>query len=106
MDYTVLSNKSANLEQSKLSSLDIEIVDFNIQNASLPDRYHLIVADDIQFNATKLSKISSALAPRGFVLLVENASAVASSTLKSFDLQIVTVIEQDNEKYFLLKKVW
>lgn len=105
MDYTVHSNKPANLEQSKLSSLDIEIVDFNIQNASLPDGYHLIIADDIQFDASKLSKISAALAPRGFVLLVENVSAVASPTLKSFDLQIVTVIEQDDKKYFLLKKV-
>lgn len=105
MDYTVLSSKPVNIDHSKLSSLDIEIVDFNIQNGSLSDGYHLIVADGIQFDATKLSKISAALAPRGFVLLVENVSAVECSTLKSFDLQIVTVIEKDNKKYFLLKKV-
>jgi len=105
VDYTVLSNKPVNIEQSKLSSLGIEIVDFNTQNAALPDEYHLIVADDIQFDATLLGKISLALAPRGFVLLVENVSAVASSNLKSFNLQIVTVIEKDNKKYFLLKKV-
>jgi len=105
VDYTVLSNKPDKIDQSKLSSLDIEIVDFNIQNTSLPDGYHLIVADDIQFDDTLLSKISAALAPRGFVLLVENIDAIASSTLKSFNLQIVAVIENDNKKYFLLKKV-
>lgn len=105
MDYTVLSNKPGDIDQSKLSSLDIEIIDFNIQNTSLPDGYHLIVADDIQFDATLLSKISAALAPRGFVLLVENIDAVVSSTLKSFNLQMVTVIENDDKKYFLLKKV-
>lgn len=105
MNYTVLSSKPVNIDQSKLSSLDIEIVDFNIQNASLPDGYHLIVADDIQFDGTLLGKISAALAPRGFVLLVENADAIASSKLKSFNLQMVTVIENDNKKYFLLKKV-
>jgi len=65
----------------------------------------LIVSDDIQFDATLLAKISAALAPRGFVLLVENRSVIASSTLKSFNLQTVTVIENDNKKYFLLKKV-
>jgi len=105
VNYTVLSSKPVNIDQSKLSSLDIEIVDFNIQNASLPDGYHLIVADDIQFDGTLLGKISAALAPRGFVLLVENADAIASSKLKSFNLQMVTVIENDNKKYFLLKKV-
>lgn len=106
MDYTVLSNKPIDIEQSKLSSLDIEIVDFNIQNESLPDGHHLIVADDILFDATSLGKISTALAPRGFVLLVENISAATeSSTLKSFNLQTVAVIENDNKKYFLLKKV-
>lgn len=105
MDYTVLSNKPVNIDQSKLSSLDIEIVDFNIQNASLPEGYHLIVADDIQFDATLLSKISVALAPRGFVLLVENINAIASSKLQSFNLQTVTVMENDDKKYFLLKKV-
>jgi len=105
VDYTVLSNNPVNIDQSKLSSLDIEIVEFNIQNASLPDGYNLIVADDIQFDGTLLGKISAALAPRGFVLLVENIDAIASSTLKSFNLQMVTVIENDNKKYFLLKKV-
>ncbi|XP_060865504.1 fatty acid synthase-like [Metopolophium dirhodum] len=105
VDYTVLSNKPVDIDQSKLSSLDIEIVDFNVQNASLPDGYHLIVADDIQFDATLLGKISAALTPRGFVLLVENIDAVASSTLKSFNLQMVTVIENNYKKYFLLKKL-
>ena len=105
MNYTVLSNKPVNIDQSKLSSLDIEIVEFNIQNASLPDEYHLIVADDIQFDCTLLGKISVALAPRGFVLLVENTDAISTSTLTSFNLQMVTVIENDNKKYFLLKKV-
>eukprot|EP00102_Acyrthosiphon_pisum_P027204 XP_016664414.1 PREDICTED: fatty acid synthase [Acyrthosiphon pisum] len=105
VNYTVLSNKPVNIDQSKLSSLDIEIVEFNIQNASLPDEYHLIVADDIQFDGTLLGKISAALAPRGFVLLVENTDAISTSTLTSFNLQMVTVIENDNKKYFLLKKV-
>jgi len=65
----------------------------------------LIVAEDIQFDATILSKISAALAPRGFVLLVENINAIASSKLQSNNLQIVAVIENDDKKYFLLKKV-
>lgn len=105
MDYTILSNKPVNVELSKLSSLDIEIVDIDIQNAPLPDGYHLIVADYIKFDTSLLAKISAALAPRGFVLLVENMSTTASSVLKSVDLQIVTIIENNNKKYFLLKKV-
>ncbi|XP_050064418.1 fatty acid synthase-like [Aphis gossypii] len=105
VDYTILSNKAVNIEQSKLSSLDIEIVDFNIQNAPLSDAYQLIVADDINFDTTVLDKISSALTPRGFVLLVENISALTPTTLESLNLQIVSVIEKGDKKYFLLKKI-
>lgn len=105
VDYTILSNKPVNIEQSKLSSLDIEIVDFNIQNASLSDGYHLIVADDINFDTSVLGKISSALTPRGFVLLIENISTLTPTTLKSLNLQIVSAIENGDKKYFLLKKV-
>jgi len=105
VDYTVLSNNPVNVEQSKLSSLDIDVVEFNIENASLSDGYHLIVADDIHFDVTLLGRISAALSPRGFILLVENISALDSTTLKSLNLQIVTVIENNDKKYFLLKKV-
>jgi len=105
VDYTILSNKPVNIEQSKLSSLDIEIVEFNIQNASLSDGYHLIVADDINFDTTVLDKISTALTQRGFVLLVENISVLTPTALESLNLQIVSAIENDNKKYFLLKKV-
>ncbi|XP_026810325.1 fatty acid synthase-like [Rhopalosiphum maidis] len=105
VDYTVLSNNPVNVEQSKLSSLDIDVVEFNIENASLSDEYHLIVANDIHFDGTLLGKISAALSPRGFILLVENISALASTTLKSLNLQIVTVIENNDKKYFLLKKL-
>lgn len=94
------------IDQSKLSSLDIKTVEFDIKNASLPgDGFHLIVADDINFDAILLAKISVALAPRGFVLLVENISTIASLTLKSLNLQIVAVVENNDKKYFLLKKV-
>ncbi|XP_060836830.1 fatty acid synthase-like isoform X2 [Rhopalosiphum padi] len=105
VDYTVLSNNPVNVEQSKLLSLDINVVEFYIENSSLSDGYHLIVADDIHFDAALLGKISAALSPRGFILLVENISAPASTTLKSLNLQIVTVIENNDKKYFLLKKL-
>lgn len=85
--------------------MNIEIVDFNIQNSSLPEGYHLIVVEDSQFNVSLLSKIATGLAPRGFVLLVENISAKPPTVLKSTNLQIVAVIENSNKKYFLLKKV-
>lgn len=105
VDYSVLSNKPVNVEESKLSALNIETVDYNIENGSLPDGYHLVVSEDSRFNTTLLDKISAALSPRGFVLLVEDVSAVPPSTLKSSNLQLVSVTENNNKKYFLLKKV-
>lgn len=71
----------------------------------MPEKYHLVVAEDSQFNTTLLIKISEALAPRGFVLLVENVSAVPLPTIKSFNLQVVAVTENNYKKYYLLKKV-
>lgn len=100
-----MSNKPVNIEENKLSALDIKIVDFDVQNTSLPEKYHLVVAEDTQFESTLLTKISEALAPRGFVLLEENVSTETLSTIKSFNLQVVAVTENNNKKYFLLKKV-
>lgn len=94
-----------NVEPSELSALNIEIVDFNIQNSPLPEGCHLVVVEDSQFNVPVLSKIATGLAPRGFVLLVENISAKPPTDLNSTNLQIVAVNENNNKKYFLLKKV-
>jgi fatty acid synthase len=80
-------------------------VNFNIENSSLPEGYHLVVVENTQFEVSFLSKIAAALAPRGFVLLVENTSIVLSATLKESNLQKVAVIENNNKNYFLLKKV-
>lgn len=80
-------------------------MNFNIQNSSLPEGYHLVVVENTQFEVTFLSKIASALAPRGFVLLVENTSVELSTKLKESNLQKVAVIENNNKNYFLLKKV-
>lgn len=88
-----------------MSALNIKIIKFDIKSTILSEKYHLLVADDSQFDSTLLSKFSVALAPRGFLLLVENISVVPSSILESFSLQIVAVIENNNNKYFLLKKV-
>lgn len=80
-------------------------MNFDTNNATLPGEYHLIVSENSQFDNHLLSKISAALVPRGFVLLMENVTVVPSSTLKSLNLQTVSVIENNNKKYFLLKKV-
>lgn len=101
----MLSNGPINVEQSKLSALDIEVVDIDIKNASLPNEYHLVVAEDSQFDTILLSKIAVALEPRGFLLLIENNSAAPSSNLKTLNLQIVAIAQNNNYKYFLLKKV-
>lgn len=93
------------MDPSKLSALNIEVVNFGIKNESLPEVYHLIVAEDTQFDTTLLSKISAALAPRGFVILAENTSAVYSLIMTTLGLQIVSVTQAYNKKYFLLKKV-
>jgi len=93
------------MEQSKLSALDIEVVDVDIKNASLPNKYHLVVAEDSQFDMILLSKIAVALELRGFLLLIENNFATPSSNLKTLNLQIVAVTQNNNYKYFLLKKV-
>lgn len=105
MNYSILSNTTVNVEESKLSALDIGLINFDIKNEPLPGEYHLIISEDSQFDTTLLSKISAGLAPRGFILLIENSSTVPSSNLKSLDLQVVTVTENNNKKYFLLKKV-
>lgn len=105
VNYSVLSNTPVNVEESKLSALDIRTVNFDIKNESLPGEYHLIISEESQFDTTLLSKISAGLAPRGFVLLIENISAVPPSNLKSLELQVVTVTGNNNKKYFLLKKV-
>ncbi|VVC37697.1 Acyl transferase/acyl hydrolase/lysophospholipase,Acyl transferase,GroES- [Cinara cedri] len=105
VDYSVLSNKPINVEESKITDLDIGIVNFDIKNESLPKENHLVISEDSQFDITLLSKISASLAPRGFILLIENISAVPSSVLKSLSLQVVNVIENNNKKYFLLKKL-
>lgn len=88
-----------------MSALNIELVNFDIKNESLSERYHFIISEDSQFDTTLLSKISTALAPRGFILLIENISAEPSSILKSLSLQVVTIIENKSKKYLLLKKV-
>ncbi|VVC42234.1 Acyl transferase/acyl hydrolase/lysophospholipase,Ketoacyl-synthetase, C- [Cinara cedri] len=105
VNYSVLSNKPVNVEKSKLSALDIKIINFDIKNAILTDKYHLLVAEDSQFDSTLLSTFSTALMPRGFLLLVENITVVPSSMLKSSNLQIVAIAENNNNKYFLLKKL-
>lgn len=93
---------------SKLSSLDVDVVDFNVKSSPLPEQYHLIVVEDTGFDAALLAKVSAALAPRGFVLLAESTSAATApspTTLKSLGLQSVAVVENKTIKYFLLKKV-
>lgn len=105
MDYSIFSNEPVNVEPSELSTLNIKTVDFNIQNSTLPEGHNLVVVEDSQFDVSLLSKITTGLTPRGFVLLVENISAKPSSDLKSTNLQIVSVTENNNKKYFLLKKV-
>lgn len=80
-------------------------MDFNIQNSPLLEVYHLVVIENTQFEVSLLSNISAALAPRGFVLLVENTSVVPSAKLNASNLQKVAVIENNNKNYFLLKKV-
>jgi len=106
VDYSVLANGPVNVEESKLNALDINILNFDIKNSTLPEGNHLVVTENSQFDTSILSKISTALAPRGFVLLVENISiCVPSSTLKSLSLQIVSNVENNGNKYFLLKKV-
>jgi len=93
-------------EQSELSALGVKVLDFDVTNAPLPKEHHLLVAKFTRFDNVLLCKISTALAPRGFVLLVENGSVAPPSTLrKSSSLQIVSVIENHKNKYFLLKKV-
>lgn len=86
--------------------MDIHVFDFDAKSASLPEGYHLVVVQDSQFDSTLLSEISASLAPRGFVLSVENISATPSTTqLKPLGLQVVAVTENNNKKYFLMKKV-
>lgn len=101
----MLSNGPINVEQSKLSALSIEVVDIDIKNTSLPNEYHLIVSEDSQFDTILLSKIAVALEPRGFLLLIENNFVAPSSNLKTLNLQIVAVTQNNNYTYFLLKKV-
>lgn len=103
----MLSNGPVNVDQSKLSALDIEVIDIDIKSASLPHNgYHLVVVEDSQFDSILLSKISMSLAPRGFLLLIENNSAVSCLlSLKTSSLQVIAVIQNNNYKYFLLKKV-
>jgi len=93
------------VEQSKLSDLNIEVIDIDIKNVSLPNEYHLVIVEDSRFDTILLSKISVALAPRGFTLLIENNTAVPSPNIKALNLQIVAVTENNGYKYFLLKKV-
>lgn len=99
-----MSSGTINYDESKLSALDIKQVNYNLKNDPLPEEYHLVVFEDSQFNANILSKISSALTSRGFLLLIENASSKCTIS-SSVDLQQVAVIENNGKKYFLLKKV-
>lgn len=93
---------------SKLSSLNVDVVDFNVKSSSLPEQYHLIVVEDTGFDVALLAKVSAALGPRGFALLAESTSvaiALSPTTLKSLGLQSVAVVKNETIKYFLLKKV-
>lgn len=106
MDYSVLSDGPVIDDQNKLSASGIEVLDFDVTNASLPKEYHLVVTKNTQFDITLLCKISTALAPRGFVLLVENGTVTPPLTLqKQTSLQIVSVVRNHKNKYFFLKKV-
>ncbi|XP_050427979.1 fatty acid synthase-like [Adelges cooleyi] len=104
VDYSVLSNGPVDIEESKLSAQDINVVSYNVDNGPLPEQYHLIVAEDTKFNSALLNKISQGLTTRGFALLVEDAAATFITTADSADLQQVLVVENNNRKYYLLKK--